>query len=138
MLRQLLVIAIAVATLAAISWLSGSWMQSSGFSYFGPESMLPMLTILALKIMQHLLPGFIIGALLTSRPILTGAITSGVAAAAIHSYFTLHFGGAVFLTGTSVLVTAVEFAAYGLAGAALGRVALGSNNSFKADGSAAA
>ncbi|MEO8743402.1 MAG: hypothetical protein ABI365_09450 [Lysobacteraceae bacterium] len=130
MLRKLLVIALAITAAIVISRLSGQWDQSNPFSYFGPESFSPMFKIMLLDILGRLLPGMIIGALLGWRQVLVGALVSAIAAVAIQAFLSMHIGWAA-LAWSSLLITGIANGAYGSAGAALGFVLLGSNNSFK-------
>ncbi|OOG40582.1 hypothetical protein B0E51_08005 [Rhodanobacter sp. C05] len=137
MLRKTIVIFLALAASIGISWLRMPSNPVPGFYHFGPETGAFMLKDMLLRVSGDLLPGFIIGAFLTSRQILTGTLVSALAVVL-----------AVFINDPNVwseqpisaflLSVIIRAGIYGSAGSALGLFVLGSNNSFKADASGAA
>jgi len=130
MLRKTFVICLAIAVLIGIEWLRIPSDPLSGFSYFGPETWPHLLGHMALEISRDLLPGFIIGAFLSSRQILTGALVSAFAEALIHGFYYLHFLGEQ-PTLILLLPMAIYAGIYGSAGSALGLFSMSSNNSVR-------
>lgn len=130
MLRKTIVISLAIAVLIGIEWLRLPSDPLSGFSYFGPVTWSYLLGHMALETSRNLLPGFIIGAFLTSRQILTGALVSALTEALVHVFFYLHFLDEQ-PTLILLLPTVIYACVYGSAGSALGLLVLGSNNSVR-------
>jgi hypothetical protein len=123
------VLAIFLALLVSI----GIWMlrlpsdPTSGFSYFGFETWAHVFAWNSLHLSQELLPGFIVGALLRSRPVLTAAVVSGLASVLLDIVYVGHYW-----EWPPLLATLVSSAIHGSAGSALGALLLGSYSSLKA------
>jgi hypothetical protein len=137
MLRKTIVILLALVASIGISWVRTPSNPSSGFYHFGPETGAFMLEDMLLRVSEDLLPGFIIGAFLTSRQILTGTLVSALAVVLAVFVNDPNFWSEQPISAF-LLSVIIRAAIYGSAGSALGLFALGANNSFKADASGAA
>ncbi len=135
MLKNALVVVLAIATALGLayvrSWFVALWNPPPGWEYFGPETWLHATGNAVLRALINLLPGFIVGACLSSRRILAGGLVSVLGAA-----LTMWVNNPVYfketLQGPDGLGTALYAGLHGAAGAALGLVALSSYKSFKA------
>jgi hypothetical protein len=129
MLRTTVVLVLAFAAAFGTWWISHPAGANFAMAYIGPYSPRYFFEESTIRIVQQLVPGFIVGALLQSRQLLAGAIVSGTSSAAIQNFHDLN--SAYFEGWAKVLIDMVEPGTFGLAAAALGMVALGSNYSFQ-------
>jgi hypothetical protein len=124
MLRKVVVICLAIALPLAIQWLLHLPAQdpAHGIGYIGPETWQMDLRNLVLGLIEYLLPGFIVGAMLRSRQLPTGALVTALVPAVFELVSSHDF--------LRSLINGINHGVYGLAGSALGLIALGRSSLF--------